>query len=109
VESQEKSLLLSDRWYTYLLVCGDGSYYAGITNDLERRVRQHNGEIAGGARYTRPRRPVQLVWSQQAESRSHAQRVEAALKQLSRAQKIELTVANRTLIFTDSGWEMVER
>jgi putative endonuclease len=109
VECQEKSLLLSNRWYVYLLACSDGSHYTGVTVDLERRLRQHNGELAGGARYTRPRRPVHLVWSQDAESRSVAQRIEAALKQLSKAQKVRLVSANKAFVLADNLWKILER
>jgi len=80
-------------WYAYLLRCADGTIYAGVTTHLERRVDQHNGRIAGGARYTRVRRPVALVWWSGHDSRSAAQREEAALRQLNRRQKLELIEA----------------
>ncbi|WP_117317105.1 GIY-YIG nuclease family protein [Chromatocurvus halotolerans] len=75
------------RWCVYLLRCADGSLYTGITRDLPRRLRQHNGELVGGSRYTRSRRPVALAWSTQAECRAEAQRLEASIKALSRAAK----------------------
>ena len=81
---------MSDRWQVYLLRCADGSLYAGIARDLERRVRQHNGELAGGARYTRGRRPVELVWSEASGNRSSAQIREAEIRQLSRSRKLAL-------------------
>ena len=109
MRSQEKSLLSPNRWYVYLLTCSDGSYYTGVTVDIERRLRQHNGELAGGARYTRGRRPVCLAWSQEAESRSVAQRIEAALKQLPKAQKVRLARANRAFVLADNVWEITER
>ncbi len=74
-------------WYVYLLRCADGSLYAGVANDLERRVRQHNGEIIGGARYTRGRRPVELVWSEACADRAAAQVREAEIKKLPRRAK----------------------
>ena len=77
-------------WYVYLLQCADGSLYTGITCDLPRRLRQHNGEIVGGSRYTRSRRPVALAWSAQAECRAEAQRLEAAIKALSREAKLAI-------------------
>jgi putative endonuclease len=77
-------------WQVYLLRCADGSLYAGVTTDLSRRLRQHNGELAGGARYTRGRRPVALVWSESCAARSNAQLREAEIRRLSRAEKLAL-------------------
>ena len=77
--------------------CADGSLYTGIATDLQRRLQQHNGELSGGARYTRARRPVELVWQEGCESRSEAQIREAEIKNLTREQKIEL-IENCTLV-----------
>ncbi len=77
-------------WSVYILCCADGTLYTGITLDLEKRLLQHNGELAGGARYTRGRRPVHLLWSVLVPDRSQAQQREAAIKQLSRAAKMRL-------------------
>ena len=75
-------------WQVYLLQCGDGTLYAGATNDLALRVRTH---AAGrGARYTRSRLPVILVFSVRVRDRSAALRREAAVKKLSRAEKLLL-------------------
>ena len=75
-------------WRVYLLRCGDGSLYAGATSDLARRLARH---AAGkGARYTRSRLPVTLAWQEPAAGRSAALRREAALKRLSRAEKLAL-------------------
>jgi len=74
-------------WLVYLLLCADGSLYAGVTTDMVRRLRQHNGELCGGARYTRARQPVSLVWTQTATDRALAQQLEARVKKLSRADK----------------------
>ncbi|BDG05856.1 hypothetical protein AMOR_48520 [Anaeromyxobacter oryzae] len=72
----------------YLLRCRDGSLYAGATNDLAARVARH---AAGrGARYTRSRLPVVLVWTATARGRGAALRREAALKRLTRAEKLAL-------------------
>ncbi|QKM63005.1 GIY-YIG nuclease family protein [Polynucleobacter antarcticus] len=72
-------------WLVYLLECSDGSYYAGITNRLEHRLAAHNsGE---GARYTRARRPVTLLATQEHPDRSEASKAEAQLKRLPRALK----------------------
>jgi putative endonuclease len=77
-------------WFVYVLVCADGSLYTGVTVDLQRRLRQHNGAQAGGPRYTRGRRPVRLRWSEQLPDRAAAQRREAAIKRLPRAAKLVL-------------------
>jgi putative endonuclease len=77
-------------WRVYLLRCADDSLYAGITNNLEKRLQQHNGELVGGARYTRGRRPVELVWQEGCESRGEALRREMEIKRLTREQKSEL-------------------
>lgn len=77
-------------WWVYLLRCADGSLYTGVARDLERRLRQHNGELVGGASYTRGRRPVERVWSEACADRADAQRREAAIKKLSRIQKLSL-------------------
>ena len=75
-------------WYVYMLRCGDGSLYTGSTTDVERRLREHQGGT--GARYTRSRPPVTLAYAEEAPDRSAAQRREAALKKLPRAQKLKL-------------------
>lgn len=74
----------------YMLECVDGTLYTGVASDLSRRLRQHNGEISGGPKYTRSRRPVRLLWSEPADDRAAAQRREAAIKQLTRAAKLTL-------------------
>ncbi len=76
-----------DGWYVYILRCRDGSLYTGITRDPERRLKEHNGLIAGGARYTRSRRPVSLVYRQAMNSRSSALKREIEIKKLDKAQK----------------------
>jgi len=75
-------------WFVYILRCADGSLYTGITTDLTRRTRQHNAGTA--SRYTRSRRPVQLVHQERNRSRSAALKHEAAIKRLTRRQKLAL-------------------
>ena len=65
-----------------MVECADGSFYTGVSTDLARRVREHNGELKGGAGYTRARRPVRLVWSEAADDRSGAQRREYVVRRL---------------------------
>lgn len=76
------------QWVVYLLRCVDGSLYCGITNDLDKRIDKHNS--GSGAKYTKTRRPVVLVYSEAAENKSAALKREWLIKQLSRKQKLEL-------------------
>lgn len=76
-------------WFVYLLRCADGSFYAGITTDLARRLDEHNNGVAG-AKYTRARRPVTLAWSEPAADRSAASKREYAVRNLPRAEKERL-------------------
>lgn len=77
-------------WHVYLLECADTTLYCGITRDLERRVRQHNGLLAGGARYTRGRRPVRVVAAVACVSQGEALRLEALIKDTPRKDKLAL-------------------
>lgn len=79
---------MSETYFVYLLRCRDGTLYCGSTNNLERRVKAHNS--GKGAKYTRARRPVSLVYSEELPSKSEALRREAALKKLTRQQKLAL-------------------
>ena len=76
-----------DKWVVYILQCADETFYTGITNDLDKRLQQHNGELKNGAKYTRSRQPVTLVYSESMGSRSEASKREYAIKNLSRPQK----------------------
>lgn len=80
----------SSPWYVYMLRCADNSLYTGVTTDIERRLHEHNHDNKLGARYTRARRPVQLVYQQTADDRAGACQLESQLKKLSRKQKLEL-------------------
>ena len=71
--------------YTYMVACSDGSLYTGWTNDLEKRVRSHNE--GKGARYTKSRRPVELVWHEAFPTKEEAMRREYEVKQLTRREK----------------------
>jgi len=82
--------------YAYLVRCADGSLYGGYTTNLRKRVSAHNGDGSGaGARYTRSRRPVTLVYAESFSTKQAAMRREWELKQLSRREK-ELLVARHT-------------
>jgi len=81
---------MSDAWHVYILECADATLYTGVAKDLQRRLAQHNGEQAGGPKYTRGRRPVTLLWSDKAPDRGAALKREAAIKKLSRVDKLRL-------------------
>ncbi len=75
-------------WFVYILRCADGTLYTGITKDVTRRIQQHNDGAA--SRYTRSRRLVKLVYQETQRSRSLALKREAAIKRLTRTQKLAL-------------------
>ena len=75
-------------YYVYMLRCGDGSLYTGSTGDVSRRVIVH--QSGKGAKYTRSRLPVELVYQEELPDRSAALRREAAMKKLTRGQKLAL-------------------
>jgi putative endonuclease len=79
-------------WYVYLLRCADNSLYAGITTDLKRRLNEHNHNNKLAAKYTRVRRPVDLVYAQQVNDRQQASQQEYKLKKLKKAQKERLVL-----------------
>lgn len=74
--------------YTYILKCKDGSLYTGWTNNLEKRIKDHNA--GKGAKYTKSRRPVELVYYETFDTKEEAMKREYAVKQLSRTKKIQL-------------------
>jgi putative endonuclease len=74
-------------WFVYILRCADDTLYTGVSTDVVRRVEEHNAGAPLGARYTRSRRPVQLLFQETAESRSAALRRELEIKSKSRAAK----------------------
>ena len=75
-------------WYVYILRCSDGTLYTGSTDDVQRRLAVHNS--GKGAKYTRGRTPVEVVYSEECEGYSAALKREYAIKQLTRQQKMEL-------------------
>jgi putative endonuclease len=81
-------------WFVYVVRCRDGSLYTGISTDVAARVAVHN--TGRGARYTRSRRPVALIYVERRRLRSTALRREAAIKALSRTQKMLLIAAAAT-------------
>ena len=75
-------------WYVYMLRCGDGTLYTGVTDDMPRRLAAHRA--GKGAKYTRGRGPLELVYQEQVPDKSAALRREAAIKRLRRAEKEKL-------------------
>lgn len=73
-------------YFVYMLECSDGSYYTGYTNDLDKRIQAHNSQ-KGGAKYTKTRRPVKLIYSESYDTQSEAMKREYQIKQLSRKEK----------------------
>ena len=82
--------------FVYMVECRDGSLYTGWTTDAEQRVRTHNS--GHGAKYTRSRRPVTLVYLEKLEAKEDALKREAAIKKMKRPQKLELLLSERNLI-----------
>ena len=74
-------------WCVYILECADGTYYTGITNNLPKRLNEHNTS-ARGAKYTRSRRPVELLEHVRVKNKSQALRLEYKIKSLKRSKKI---------------------
>lgn len=82
-------------WWLYILRCADDTLYCGITNDLDRRIAQHNAGV--GAKYTRGRGPVELVYSEECRSKSEALKFEIQAKKMKRADKLRLIQAEAKL------------
>ena len=80
-------------WYLYVVRCGDDTLYTGITTDLARRLSEHNTSKRG-AKYTKTRRPINLIYYELYQSRSNAQKAECKFKKLTREQK-EKKIATR--------------
>lgn len=83
-------------YYTYIVECSDGTYYTGYTNDLRQRIRTHNEKK--GAKYTRSRTPVTLVYAEESDTKSLAMKREAAIKRLSRKEKERLIAGGSALL-----------
>lgn len=79
-------------WFVYILECKDKTLYTGITNNLIKRLEQHNS-LKDGAKYTRPRRPVKYVYQEIQTNRSAATKRELEIKKLKRSEKLKLIIA----------------
>lgn len=82
---------MDKKWYLYILRCGDGTLYTGITTDVEARFAQH--QCGRGAKYTRGRGPLELVYREECEDHSHALKRELAIKAMPREEKQKLIKA----------------
>jgi putative endonuclease len=82
-------------WHTYILECRDGSYYVGISNQLIKRIERHNN--GDGAKYTKYRRPVKLMWQEEYISMAMAMRRENEIKKWSHEKKKRLIVCCSSL------------
>lgn len=76
------------KYYVYMLLCHDQTFYTGTSNNVEKRVATHNA--GKGAKYTKTRRPVRLMYTEELENKSQALKREIAIKKLSRPQKVTL-------------------
>lgn len=85
-------------WMVYIVRCADGTLYTGVAIDVTARIAQHNGERANGARYTRARRPVKLVYREHAANRSAACRREYRIKRMTRREKLALIETGSRII-----------
>lgn len=77
-------------YFVYILECNDGTLYTGKTININKRIRAHNGEIKGGAKYTRNKRPVKLVYSENYKTNRETALRELELKKLTRMEKLKL-------------------
>lgn len=77
-------------WSVYILECIDGTYYTGSSNNVERRIIEHNTNNSLGAKYTKTRRPIKLIYSKHIGSRGDALKEELRIKRLSKKYKIRL-------------------
>ena len=84
---------MDSQWYLYILRCGDGTLYTGITNDIEKRLEAHR--TGKGAKYTRGRGPLELIYQETCESHSHALKRELEVKKLPREKKERLVSAGK--------------
>ena len=82
-----------EKWLIYLVECVNKTFYTGITNDLEKRIRDHNARKGG--KYTRAFGPVRLRWNETVGSKSKALKREAAIKKMSRIQKMNLILTQK--------------
>ncbi|MBD3245834.1 MAG: GIY-YIG nuclease family protein [Candidatus Omnitrophica bacterium] len=88
-------------YIVYLLETGNGTFYTGCTNNLEKRLHEHNTSGTRGAKYLRGRRPVRVVWTTRCRDKSSALKTEYRIKQLSRAEKARMAQESSSDVFTE--------
>jgi putative endonuclease len=81
-------------YFVYIINCQDESLYTGITTNLEKRIKQHDGKLKGGAKYTRGKGPVKLIYFEEYKTRSEALKREAEIKKLKREEKLLLPASS---------------
>lgn len=86
---------MESTWYLYILKCKDGTFYTGITTDVEKRLEMHRS--GKGAKYTRGRGPLELVYSETCENHSQALKRECEVKKLPKEQKLQLILSRKLL------------
>ena len=84
-------------WYLYIVKCSDDSLYTGITKDVDRRIEEHNSNDQLGARYTRGRRPVNLVYLEEWQTRSEVSKREFEVKRLCKKDKLVLINSSKDI------------
>ncbi|MGP8214783.1 MAG: GIY-YIG nuclease family protein [Bacteroidia bacterium] len=87
-------------WYTYIIECSDKTFYVGTTNNIEERITKHN--TGKGAKYTKGRAPVKVLYTRSFDSRSEACKHEYELKQYSRKEKLDLIKEYKLLYLTSN-------
>ncbi len=92
IDADATEMANGPKWSVYIVECSDGTFYTGVTTELERRINEHNDGT--GAKYTRHRHPVRLVYSEPANDRSAATKRELAIKRLTTDRKRELIIAH---------------
>jgi putative endonuclease len=88
----KRGFYFMSRWYVYILMCSDKSFYVGSTTNIKRRLSEHNNRKGGS--YTRARLPVKLIYKETYPNRSTAQKREAQIKRLRRKKKLSLITEN---------------
>lgn len=81
---------MNKKWYVYIVECSDKSLYTGMTNDVERRILEHNNDTVKGAKSLRGKKPVKLVYKEEFVTQTEARKREATIKNWKRKYKLEL-------------------